>query len=301
MADPIGDLSPATLPAGGNRMYQEFEIDEETARSSSHYELDSEFFYLAIGGEWHTYSSFLWEDGFTATQAQEKKLDLLADLMQLEPGMRILDVGCGWGGPLVYFCKKYGVSGHGIAVTPGQIEAARARAARHGVDATFEMVHWQNLPSTERYDVIYTDECMVHFRDLGGFFRKCHEALKPGQLMVHKELHLTHSSESRLGRLSEHVNKVYAYTGNYITLHQELRLLDESGFRLENVVTLPMHNYQRTLDFWDQNMLDHRDRLRELVGAETFKDVRLYLKAMRYLFTRLPVFGLHVVASRRFG
>lgn len=299
MADQSKPISPTSLPPSGNQLYQSYDLVEETIRSSYHYELDPEFFHIVIGGEWHTYSAFLWEDGFSATQAQERKLDTLAELMSLKPGMRILDVGCGWGGPLVYLCRKYGATGHGVSVTPGQIVDALARAARYGVDATFEVSHWQNLPAVETYDVVYTDEVMVHFHDLDGFFAKCRQILKPGQLMVHKELHLTHSSMSALGPLSQHVNKVYAYTGNYIPLHEELKLLDQNGFRLERILDIPMSHYQRTLDCWLDNMFENRDRLHELAGHETYREFRLYLKAMRYLFARVPVFGLHVVASRR--
>src|SRR5713226_9712391 len=106
--------SPLDLPSAGNALYQPYEIDEETIRSSYHYELDPEFFYILTGGDWHAYSCLFWEDGFTATEAQQTKLDRMAELMELKPGMSILDVGCGWGGPLVYLCKKYGTTGHGI-------------------------------------------------------------------------------------------------------------------------------------------------------------------------------------------
>ena len=70
-------------------------------------------------------------------------------------------------GPLVYLCHKYGVTGHGITVSPMSIPVAEARAAKYGVDATFEVSHWKNLPEMETYDVIFTDETIVHFYHLG--------------------------------------------------------------------------------------------------------------------------------------
>src|ERR1051326_7084750 len=164
-------------PAPEAEQYQNYDLEEGTRRAAYHYELDPAFYLLFTGGEWNCCSCPIWEPGFTLTQAQEKKLDLLAEFMRLKPGMHILDVGCGWGGPLVYLCKTYGVTGHGIAVSPKQIETARARAAKYGVPATFELVHWQNLPEQPTYHAIYSDEVITHFNDLGSFFAKAHTLL----------------------------------------------------------------------------------------------------------------------------
>src|SRR5262249_2515521 len=116
-----------------HQMYQTYAQAEETERSASHYEQDPRFYYYFTGGEWNVYSCIIWPDANTPpTEAQQTKLDLLAQEMQLKPGMRILDVGCGWGGPLTYLCKTYGVSGVGITVSPKQRAEAQARAARYG-------------------------------------------------------------------------------------------------------------------------------------------------------------------------
>ena len=89
-------------PAEARDLYQQYSLDEEINRIAYHYEVEPEFFRIVTGGEWNNYSCSMWEEGFTLTQAQEKKLDEFARMMGLKKGMRILDVGCGWGGPLVY-------------------------------------------------------------------------------------------------------------------------------------------------------------------------------------------------------
>jgi cyclopropane-fatty-acyl-phospholipid synthase len=287
------------LPSGGNRQYQAYARDEDTERSKSHYDADPEFYCTFTGGEWNSYSCVLWEDGLDITQAQERKFDLFAELLQLKPGMHVLDVGCGWGGPLTYLCQRYGVTGHGIAVSPKQIAYARDRAARAGVDATFELMHWQDLPETEAFDAIYSDEVIVHFNDLQGFFSKCHALLKPGSLMAHKEIHLTRASYGVLGALGEHINRAFGYTGNYISLHQELRDLDEGGFALESIVEIPMTYHQRTVDLWLDNLFDNRERLKAITDPEFYRNFRMTLKAYRHLFGRTNMLHLHVVVSRR--
>jgi cyclopropane-fatty-acyl-phospholipid synthase len=287
------------LPPAGNRQYLAYDADEDTARSASHYDADPEFYCTFTGGEWNSYSCVLWEDGLDLTQAQERKFDLFAHLLGLTPGMRVLDVGCGWGGPLTYLCQRYGVVGHGIAVSPKQIAYARERAARMGVAATFELQHWRDLPEDQTFDAIYSDEVIVHFNDLVGFFKKCHVLLRPGRLMAHKEIHLTRASYGVLGPLGEHINRAFGYTGNYISLHQELRDLDESGFALESIVEIPMTYHQRSVDVWLDNLFDNRERLKAITSPEFYRNFRMTLKAYRHLFGRTNMLHLHVVVSRR--
>ena len=294
----VSDERPV-IPPGGEEFYRVYDDAEDTRRAAYHYDQDPEFYVTHTGGEWNVYSCLVWEPGFTLTQAQEKKLDMLAEVMVLKAGMHVLDVGCGWGGPLVYLCRKYGVSGHGIAVSGQQIETARARAAQYGVNATFELMHWANLPEAEQYDAVYSDEVITHFTDLKGFFAKCHTLLKPGGLMAHKELHLSHSRHSELGPLSRHVIKTFNYTGNYYTLHQELLWLDETDFELTHVIEIPLRNYHQSIDAWLSNLFAERERLKCITSPEFYNDFRAYLKGVRYVFTHTDLMQLHIIGSRK--
>jgi cyclopropane-fatty-acyl-phospholipid synthase len=300
MSKKIDEIIEST-PTDRRNFYQKYSIEEETARVAYHYEVEPEFFLTLTGGEWNTYSCSIWEDGFAMTQAQEKKLDKFAKMMRLKPGQHILDVGFGWGGPLVYLCHKYGVTGHGITVSPMGAPTARERAAKYGVDATFEVMHWQDLPETETYDAIFSDEVVVHINDLSGFFAKCHKILKPQGIMVHKELHLTHFKHKNWSSdpLEQHVNKVFGYTGNYRPLYQELELLDQNNFLLRELFEIPLKNYQQTIaDNWITNMRNNRKRLSEIVPSEYFRNIRIYLKGALLAF-KSGFYGLHIVASQR--
>ena len=286
-------------PKAGNRFYQQYTIEEDTERTAYHYEHAPEFFLTFINSKWHSYSCVMWEDNFTATQAEEKKFNKFAELMELKPGMRILDVGFGWGGPLVYLCKQYDVQGHGITIAQSQIPTAQARATKHGVDAQFDLIHWKNLPDVPTYDAIPSDEVITHFFDLKQFFAKCHKILKPSGVMVHKELHLTRSEYGELGPLSQHVNELYGYTGNYRTLYDELRWLDETGFSMKNIHQIPITNYHRTVDHWMSNLFANRAQLKDITSPKFYKDFRAYLKAVRYIFTRETLFTMDMIASRK--
>lgn len=279
--------------------YDTLSVEEDIERSKSHYEQDAQFYYYQTGGEWNVYSSLYWpHENATGTEAQEAKIDILARLMNLKPGMRILDVGCGWGGPLTYLCRKYGVSGVGIAVSPRQVEAARARAERYGVNAQFHLTHWQDFSDTQGFDAVYSDEVIVHFHNLGEFFAHAWKLLKPGGRFVNKELHYTHRRHSVYGRTGEHVYRIFGSAGRYRILGEELVLLNDAGFELNEIVNIPMEHYRRTMDFWLNNLHTNREELKKLSGDEFYTSFRKYLKIMRAVFNTHAM-TLDVVASEK--
>jgi cyclopropane-fatty-acyl-phospholipid synthase len=232
----------------------------------------------------------LWPDeNTTPTEAQEAKLNLLAQQMDLKPGMRILDVGCGWGGPLTYFCKNYGVTGVGIAVSPKQIDEAEKRAKKYDVDAKFKLTHWEDFTDPEPFDVIYSDEVIVHFQNLDVFFSHCWNMLKMGGRMVHKELHFTHKRHTVFGRTGEHAHAVFGFSGSYRLLYDELQLLHDAGFQMVEHVQIPISQYKRTMDYWLNNLFTNREAIKELVGEQTYSDFRKYIKIYRWAFDTGPL------------
>ena len=132
-------------------------------------------------------------------------------------------------------------------------------------------------------DAIYTDEVIVHFFNLGGFFTKCHDWLKPGGVMINKELHLKHPRHAKLERGGEFVSQIYGDTGNYRTLAEETRLANEAGFDIERVHHIERRHYETTIDHWLANMHKHADQLKEMVGDQHYRDFRVYLRLARHI------------------
>src|ERR1700716_2980612 len=105
-----------SAPRQEHQLYHDYSVREDQDRTNVHYEQPPEFFYLFTGGEWNVYSCNLWDTATNDTESQEHKLNRTGELAGLKPGMRILDVGCGWAGPLTYLCKTFGVSGVGLTL-----------------------------------------------------------------------------------------------------------------------------------------------------------------------------------------
>ena len=278
-----------------NELYHAYSVAEDKQRTNVHYEQPPAFFYNITGGEWNVYSCNLWDDATDDTASQAAKLDLAAQLLDLRPGQRILDVGCGWGGPLTYLCKTYGLQGVGLTLSSTQRQAAEERIARYGVDVEIVESHWQEYEAELPFDAIYTDEVIVHFYDLGGFFRKAHALLRPGGRMANKELHFVHPKYQRMTRGGAFVNKIYGSTGNYRTLAEELNLLYDAGFELDAVHEIPRAHYYKTLERWMTNQHEHHDELVDLVGEQYYREFRMYLRLARQVIGNMT---LDVVVGR---
>ena len=281
-------------------LYQSYSVDEDQERTNQHYEFHEDFFFSFTGGEWNTYSCNYWPDGVTSdTASQEAKLNLMAKYMRLEPGMRILDVGCGWAGPLVYLCKTYECRGVGLNLSPKQKIAADKRIAHYGVDVDINVMHWEDFNDDEGFDAIYTDEVIVHFNDLGGFFEKALCLLKPGGMLVNKEGHFTRKEYlTTLSRGEAFVNEIYGLTGNYRTVWEEMQLLDQAGFEVSDYFQIDRAHYRKTFDHWLSNMFKHREHMIEVASQEAYRNFRIYLKLVRAGFNT-PVPTVDIIAGRK--
>jgi cyclopropane-fatty-acyl-phospholipid synthase len=251
---------------------------EDIERTNAHYDLPPEFFLTLTGGRWNCYSCNLWDGATTETESQERKLDFLAELMQLRPGQRVLDVGCGWGGPLVYLAKRYAVRGVGLMLSAPQLTYAQERARSERVDVDFRVCHWRDFEDGEPFDAVYTDEVIVHFQDQLGYFQKVRTLLRERGVMLSKEAHFASGRYFRPTAAGVVVSDIFEESGSYGLLHDELALVDRAGFALERTVSIPIRNYRKTLEAWQANLTRSRDRLEDLVGPEQYRRYLRYLR-----------------------
>lgn len=275
----------------------------------------TEFFTTVLGGEWHLYSTHIF-DGTkrSETEAQQAKLDLLASLMDLRPGARVLDVGCGWGGSLTYLAKRYGVTGVGISLVPQQCEYAAARARRHGADLEFKATHWQDFVADDPFDAVMTSGVVVHFENLSDYFVRAREWLRPGGVLLNEEMHLLSAQAqprtaggSRALSLLDEVRKkgreaggrlTVDEEGSYVTLDTEVELLENAGFKIRATESLPMADYQRTVEGWLTNCEQRRAELTALTGRDVYRWYRVYFRLFRRLIDDRTM-SLDVVVAER--
>ena len=122
--------------------------------------------------------------------------------------------------------------------------------------------------------------------------------LRPGGLMLNKELHFAHKRYAQMTRAMSFINELYGSTGNYRTLADELTLVGEAGFDLRRIQQLSLRQYVRTIDDWAANIKRDKTSLEELVGRQTFRRFQVYLELCHHILsgTRMT---LEIVVSQK--
>jgi cyclopropane-fatty-acyl-phospholipid synthase len=146
-----------------------------------HYDTGNDLFELMLDPHM-IYSCGYWQRAQTLEAAQRDKLELICRKLQLERGMKVLDIGCGWGGLARYAARNFGVEVVGITVSKEQIELATRLSA--GLPVEFRYTDYREVD--ERFDRIvsvgmFEHVGRPHYKD---FFAACHRCLKPSSLML---------------------------------------------------------------------------------------------------------------------
>jgi len=115
----------------------------------------------------------------TKERAQIQLIEHLAQLAEIQPGRRILDVGCGTGASSIFLAKRYKVEATGITISPVQVSLANQAAAREDVKATFLLMDAEAMKFEKLFDVVWSVESISHYQDIEKFFASAAKLLKP--------------------------------------------------------------------------------------------------------------------------
>ena len=248
-----------------------------------HYDVANEFFELFLDRSM-TYSCALFSTGAqTLEAAQEAKLELVCTKLALNPGDRILDVGCGWGSFAIHAATRHDVSVVGITLSEPQARLARERAAAAGVSdrVDFRVMDYRELPD-ERFDAIASIGMVEHVgaNQIDAYARTLARLLTAGgRLLNHGIAYLSHA-DIDAGDFSER----YVWPDAApLQLSLVLGALERAGFVTRHVEDF-QSDYARTLTEWAARLDEHLDEARALVGPQRLRVWRLYLRAARIGF-----------------
>jgi len=147
-----------------------------------HYDLGNAFYTELLGASMGYSSGYYRAGASDLTEAQDAKFDLVCTKLGLAPGMRVLEIGCGWGTFAAHAAKRYGVSVHGVTVSKEQLAFAQERCA--GLPVTFHFGDYRTLPRelSGTFDRVVSIEMIeaVGAKNLGAYMRVAADALKPG-------------------------------------------------------------------------------------------------------------------------
>jgi cyclopropane-fatty-acyl-phospholipid synthase len=215
------------------------------ANAKHHYNIGNDLYARMLDKEM-AYSCGYWKSAKTLDQAQIAKFDLICRKLELKPGMRLLDIGCGWGGLLRYAAKNYGIIGTGISPADNQIELARAKNGKLKIE--YLQMDYRDLSG--KFDRIVSVGMMEHVgpKNLETFFNKCISLLAPDGMMLH---HTIASNETK--QVTDPFFDRYIFPGGVLPSLAQISKAVEKKVIIEDV-----HNfgpdYEKTLLAWHANI-----------------------------------------------
>jgi cyclopropane-fatty-acyl-phospholipid synthase len=273
-------------------------IDRDAAAVRYHYDVGNEFFGLFLD-ESMTYSCAIFSRGAqTLEEAQRTKLDLVATKLDLKPGMRVLDVGCGWGSFAIHVARHYGVHVTGVTLSPPQAELARRKVAEAGLDdeVDIRVADYRQLPPSS-FDAIASIGMAEHVGDsqIDVYARSLFDLLRPGGLVLNHAIAVLDPDDEPLEDL---FSTRYVFPdGEPLPLSRIQLAVERAGFRTEHVEGF-MEDYAVTLRNWADRLDEHLDQARALAGPERTRVWRLYLRAARRGF-EIGLTAVYQVRARR--
>jgi cyclopropane-fatty-acyl-phospholipid synthase len=248
-----------------------------------HYNLSNEYFSLFLD-ESMTYSCALWSRGAsTLEEAQRAKLELVCTKLALQPGERVLDVGCGWGAFAIHAAREHGVHVTGITLSEPQAALARDRAAAAGVGDRVEIrvMDYREIAG-ETFDAIASIGMVEHVGsvNIDAYMAKLEALLKPGGRLLNHGIARLRVGEAEAGPFSER----YVFP-DAAPLHlSRIQLaVERAGLHTRHVEDFP-DDYARTLLEWQRRFESNLERAREIAGDERVRVWRIYLRVSRQGF-----------------
>jgi cyclopropane-fatty-acyl-phospholipid synthase len=195
------------------------------------------------------YTCAYWANAQTLDMAQEAKLDLVARKMGLERGMRVLDIGCGWGGAAQFMAERYHASVTGVTVSQNQAQTAQRRCA--GLPVDIRLQDYRSLAGN--FDAIYSLGMFEHVgvRNHRTYLTKVHELLRPDGLFV---LHTIGSNRSSVA--TDPWIEKYIFPNGQIPSLAQIASAAEGLWVIEDVHSFGV-DYDRTLMAWSENFERH--------------------------------------------
>jgi cyclopropane-fatty-acyl-phospholipid synthase len=262
---------------------------------SHHYDVSNRFYEWVLGPSMaYTCACYPTEDA-TLEEAQFYKHDLIARKLGLRQGMRLLDVGCGWGGMVRHAAREYGVRALGVTLSEQQALWAQEAIKREGLSDLAEVRHldYRDVPESG-FDAVSSIGLTEHVgqAQLPAYFTFLLGKLRPeGRLLNHC---ITRTDSTEPARRPDGFIYRYVFPDGELEAPGHLvSLMHDAGFEVRHEENLREH-YAKTLTGWCTNLDEHWDEAVAEVGQGTARVWRLYMAGSRLGFERNQI-QLHQV------
>jgi cyclopropane-fatty-acyl-phospholipid synthase len=291
---------PEELPARWRRVWHGLRHsrtrDDEAI--SHHYDVSNRFYSLLLGPSMaYTCACYPTADAMLE-QAQEHKFDLVCRKLGLRPGMRLLDVGCGWGGMVLHAARHYGVQALGVTLSRNQADWGQKAVVEAGLANVAEVRHGDYRDITETgFDAVSSIGLTEHIgaRNLNPYFAFLYAKLNPrGRLLNHCITRPTTLQPAHSGLF---IDRYIFPDGELEGIGQIITEMQNNGFEVRHAENLREH-YSRTLAAWSANLEARWDQAVAETSVGKSRVWRLYLATSRLGFDRRMI-ELHQVLGVR--
>jgi cyclopropane-fatty-acyl-phospholipid synthase len=260
-----------------------------------HYDVGNDFFKLFLDRRMIYSCAYFPTGDEDLDTAQEAKLEHTCRKLRLKPGERLLDIGCGWGGLIMYAAERFGVQALGITLSRPQADLANKRIADAGLaDRARAMVlDYRDVSSHGPFDKIVSVGMVEHVgrKRLPEYFASAWRALKPGGLFLNHGITSAARDPGAFNPLDRYVFQRGAFIRKYVFPDGELMPVAENlapaervGFEVRDVESLREH-YALTLRHWVRRLEANREEALRQVDERTYRVWRLYMAGCSHAFT----------------
>ena len=242
---------------------------------SFHYDRGNEFYELYLD-KTMTYScAYFSKPDDSLEQAQLNKYEHISRKLLLKPDESLLDIGCGWGGMLIYAARNYGITGVGITLSKNQFEYANHKIEELGLQNQLKVLYQDYRKLDDKYDKIVSIGMMEHVgkKFIPTFIQKVSDLLKSEGLALLHTIGKDTPSEEDPWTFN------YIFPGHYIpTLHEIVKEMGKTGFSILDVENLRLH-YAKTLEKWAEKFEENLEKIRGMFDETFVRQWRLFLNS----------------------
>lgn len=248
---------------------------------SHHYDVSNTFYRMLLGPSMAYTCAIFPTPESSLEDAQEYKFDLVCRKLGLQPGMRLLDVGCGWGGMVVHAAREYGVEAIGVTLSAQQASYATKLIADQGLSdrAQVRFMDYRDVPESG-FDRISSIGLTEHIgvRNYPSYFSFLHRKLRPGGRLLNHTI--TRNDGTQKAKAGGFISRYIFPDGELVGPAQVMGPMNDAGFEIQHEENIRKH-YALTLKHWSENLEANWDAAVADVGLAKARTWRLYLAASR--------------------
>jgi cyclopropane-fatty-acyl-phospholipid synthase len=297
-----GDLRPVLRgPRLAGRLHSR---ERDRAAIEYHYGLSNDFYSLWLDKQMVYSCAYFSGQTESLEVAQRAKLEYVCRKLQLHPGERLLDIGCGWGGLIIHAAREYGMNAVGITLSEQERQLAelRIQQADLGGRCQVKLLDYRDLAEPEAYDKVASLEMLGHVGTggLADYFRQVFRMLRPGGVFLNQ--FMAPSLDAKAGA-EPSFHHVYAFPDAELCALSAVNDSAEAvGFDLRDLENLREH-YALTLRHWAKALEQNADQSRRLLDEVTYRIWKLHLAGWAHEFSvgRLNLYQARLIKNGREG